>query len=191
MVLFLLSIQINGCQNRNAQSYQDFVLDKGAVHFSLEYRTYYKIKEIKPGDNTGNFVKDLTAVTFISPRIKRTGDHTYIKVLVAGPTELVPDAKAGIERAERNAASWPDYKLLDKHELTIDGVNAYRIDYQNRNVIPAIAGVSNEPFVEVCREVNFDANGYNWMIQMRSDSSTAEADKADFEHIIQSFNILD
>ena len=189
--LSILGLAFSGCQNSDVNSYKTFTLDEGTIHFSLEYRTYYKVKEVKPGADTGDIVKDIMYLTLISPRVKATRDHTYIDVITAKPNELVPDAKTGIERAERNASSWADYKLLDKYELTIDGVKAYRIDYQMRNIVPAIAGVSNIPFIEVTREVNFDANGFVWMIQMRSDSSTAEDDKVDFEHIIQTFRILE
>lgn len=126
----------------------------------------------------------------ISPKIKGINDYTYILVAAVPPDELVPDAKAAIERAERLASSWADYELLDKYELTIDGMHTYRLDYQNRNIVPAIAGVSG-PRIEVIREVRFDAKGYVWMIQIDSDSSTAEADKADFEHILETFQILD
>ena len=189
--LSILGLTFSGCQNSDVNSYKTFTLDEGTIHFSLEYRTYYKVKEVKPGADTGYIGKDIMVFTLISPRVKETRDHTYINVIVDKPDELITDAKTGIERAERNASSWADYKLLDKYELTIDGVKAYRIDYQMRNIVPAIAGVSNIPFIEVTREVNFDANGFVWMIQMRSDSSTAEDDKVDFEHIIQTFRILE
>ncbi|MBN1643307.1 MAG: hypothetical protein JW856_00580 [Dehalococcoidales bacterium] len=171
-------------------SYNTYEMNEGTIHFSLEYRNYYKVEVVHPGNDTGNATKDIMYLYLISPKIKQTNDYTRIKIIVGKPDDLTPDAKSAIERAERNAASWADYKLLDKYELTIDGVHAYRIDYQNRNIIPAIAGVSG-PRIEVIREVDFDANGFSWMIQMSSDSSTAEADKADFEHILQTFKILD
>jgi len=40
------------------------------------------------------------------------------------------------------------------------------------------------------REVYFDYNGLIWRIDIRSDSTTAEEDKADFEHVLQTFKIL-
>jgi len=192
-VTFLLTLCLvfNGCQDNNTDSYKTFVLDKGTVHFSLEYRTFYKVKEVKPGEDTGDVVRDIMYLTLVSPLMKGAYDYTSIDVIADKPGYLLTDAKSAIERAERLASSWGDYKLLDKYELNIDGVKAYRIDYQHRNIVPALAGVSNEPAIEVYREVHFDANGFVWMIQMSSDSSTAEDDKADFEHIIQTFKILE
>jgi hypothetical protein len=188
-ILLLLSMIISGCDNGDVNSYKTFVLNEGSVHFLFEYRTYYEIDNLKPAEATGDLMQQSMFFDLISPEIKGINDYTYIHVVVGKPDELTPDAKSAIERAERNAASWADYKLLNKCEITVDGVQAYRIDYQNRNIVPAIAG--GEPRIEVIREVRFDAKGYVWMIQIRSDSSTAEADKADFEHILQTFKILD
>jgi hypothetical protein len=188
-ILLLLSMIFSGCDNGGVNSYATFVLNEGSVHFSLEYRTYYEIDYLKPAEATGHSGQQSMFFDLISPKIKGINDYTYIHVAASPPDQLIPDAKSAIERAERNAASWADYKLLSKYELTIDGVHAYRIDYQNRNIVPAIAG--GEPRIEVIREVRFDAKGYVWMIQIRSDSSTADADKSDFEHILQTFKILD
>jgi|WetSurMetagenome_2_1015567.scaffolds.fasta_scaffold460711_1 hypothetical protein len=189
-VFVILCFMLNGCNNTNTNLYKTFILNEGTVHFSLEYRTYYKIKEVMPGASSGDVLKDLMVLTLIGPLAKGTKDHTLINVIVDKPDELVPDAKTGIERAEKMAAKWNDYKLLNKYELAIDGVQAYRIDYQNRNIVPAIAETSNQHFISVYREVRFDANGYVWMIQMESDSSTAETDAIDFDHIIETFKIL-
>ena len=184
-IIVLLCLACSGC--RDVNSYSTFTLKEGTVHFSLEYRNYFSIKEWKPWENKPN---DIMGLTLVSPKIKGTGYYTHIDVLASKPDYLIPDAKSAIELAERNAASWADYKLLAKYELTTDGVQAYRIDYQNQNIIPAIAGIGG-PGIEVVREVRFDAKGFGWMIQMTSDSSTAEADKADFEYILQTFKILD
>ena len=188
-ILLLSCLLFTECQ-RGYNSYKTFILTEGTVHFSIEYRTYYKINEVHPGDNTGTVLKDIMYLTLISPKIKETGDYTYIDIIAEKPNELVPDAKSGIERAKRLAASWADYELLSEEEITIDGVKAYRIDYQNQNIIPAIAGTGG-PVLSVYREVRFDANGLVWMIQMMSDSSTAEVDKSDFEYILETFEILD
>jgi hypothetical protein len=188
-IILLLNMMFSGCDSGGVNSYKTFVLNEGAVHFSLEYRTYYKVDYLKPAEAIGDNEQQSMYFTLVGPLIREINDYTSIHVAVGPPDELIPDAKSAIERAERNASSWADYELLNKCETTIDGVPAYRIDYQNRNIVPAIAG--GEPRIEVIREVRFDAKGYVWMIQIRSDSSTAESDKADFEHIVATFKILD
>jgi hypothetical protein len=188
--LFTASSMISGCQNTSINEFKIFVMKEGIIHLSFEYNSSYNIAEVQPLKNDGKLSGDIAYVTLVGPLIKETRDHTRVNIIIIIPNELIPDAKSGIERAEKNASSWSDYKLLNKYDLIIDGIPAYRIDYQDRSIVPAIAGVSNEPFIEVIREVDFDANGYVWMIQITSDSSTAEADKLDFEHILQTFKVL-
>ena len=189
-ILVLGCLFFIGCQNVDVNSYKTFTLTDGNVHFSLEYRAYYKIKEVHPSFDTGTPSDAFMDFTLISPKIKQTKDYTYIKVLVEKPGRLIPDAKSQTERAENNASSWANYKLLDKYMTTIDGIEAYRLDYQNQNIVPTLAG-TGKPAIGVYRELHFDAKGFVWMIQMSSDSSTADADKADFEHVIQTFKVLD
>jgi hypothetical protein len=190
ILLSLFSIFLSSCGNSGVNTYKTYVFNEGILHFSLEYRAYYKVDWTKPAESTGYPTQQAMSFDLISPKIKGINDYTYIKVLADKPDDLIPDAKSAMERAQRNASSWADYKLLDKSEITIDSLHAYRLDYQIRNVIGIIAGTSG-PRISVYREVHFDAKGYVWLIQIRSDSTTAEADKADFEHILQTFKILD
>jgi hypothetical protein len=191
IIIFLLSlILLVSCTPEDINSHKTLTVTDGTVHFSFEYRSYYKIKEVEPGGNLGNVTHDICYVTLISPLIDKINDHTTIDIIVDKPDQLVPDALSGIIRAENNASSWKGYKLLDKSYPTIDNFPAYRIDYTDRNPIPAIAGIK-EPLFEVIREVRFDAKGFVWMIQINSDSSTAEVDKADFEYILKTFKVLD
>jgi hypothetical protein len=190
IIVLILVPAIIGCNQADENTYKIFTLDEGTVHFSFEYRTYFQIKEVEPGENTGVPTQDIAYVTLIGPFIKEAKDYTSINVIADKPDKLIPDAKSGIERAERNASSFPDYKLLYKSEMIIDNVPAYRIDYTHRNIQPIDRGLSKPPF-EVYREVDFDSKGFVWMIQMRSDSTTAEDDKPNFEHIIKTFKILD
>jgi hypothetical protein len=189
--MFLLScIIFVSCTPEDVNSFKTFTLKEGTVHFSFEYRAYYNIKEVEPGENTGVPTQDICSVTLVSPLIKEIHDYTTIDIIVVKPDNLIPDALSGIIRAEKNASSWTGYKLLDKSNPLIDNHTAYRIDYTDRNPIPALGGIK-ESFFEVIREVRFDSKGFRWMIQIKSDSSTAEADKSDFEHILQTFKVLD
>jgi hypothetical protein len=47
-----------------------------------------------------------------------------------------------------------------------------------------------EKYYDAVRHVYFDYKGLIWRIGMQSDSSTADAEKADFEHVLQTFKFL-
>jgi hypothetical protein len=180
--LMLLIVSLSGCRVASNPDYMIFTMKDGLGNFTFEYSSRYEVKE-------SYTQKDISAVTLIGPFIQEIKDYATIKILISPPDKLTPDAESRIKRAERNASSFPDYTLLEKSELEVDNVPAYRIDFMERNLQPIDRGLSKPP-IEVFREVYFDTKGLRWMMQMRSDSSTADSDKPDFEHILQTFKIL-
>jgi hypothetical protein len=180
--LMLLIVPLTGCSIANNPDFKIFTMKDGLGNFTFEYASRYEVKE-------SYTQKDISAITLIGPFIQEIRDYTSIQVIISPPDKLTPDAESRIRRAERNASSFPDFTLLEKSELAVDNVPAYRIDYMERNLQPIDRGLSKPP-IEVFREVYFDTIGLRWMVQMRSDSSTADADKPDFEHILQTFKIL-
>jgi hypothetical protein len=190
LLILLLTPFLFACFANDPNETKTFTLNKGTVHFSFEYRSFYHVKEFHPGADTGLPTKDIAYVNLMSPFNNQIKDYTYIEIIADKPDRLVPDAKSGIERAERNASSWPDYQLLNKSELFVDGYQAYRIDYLQRNPLPVDRGLV-KPLITVYREVDFDTQGFVWMIQISSDNSTAEAERSDFEQILRTFKVLD
>lgn len=83
-------------------------------------------------------------------------------------------------------------KLLDQSEITIDGVPADQIVFlANQDPFFGLRKIEkNKLFFLVQREVFFDYNGLIWEIGITSDSSTADVDKEDFEHVIKTFKFL-
>jgi len=125
------------------------------------------------------------------PPLRGNNDYARIVVAASLPDDVIPDAKVGIELAERNASSWKGYELIKKCVTEVAGYHAYRIDYRIVNIIPALAGEAGDLPFKIYREVRFDTKGYVWMIEISSPSSTAESDEADFEHILETFKTLD
>jgi hypothetical protein len=188
--IIILGLSLAGCQNDDS-TYKTFTMEEGVVHFSIEYPSVYKTNYIQSAEISGNKDQKSAYFSLDGPLNKKTKDYAHILIASAPPDSLIPDAQEGIVRAERQASKWQGYELQKKAELVVDGYRAYRIDYKIINIVPVIAEDSNEPFYKVYREVRFDAKGYTWMIQISSDSSTAEADKADIEHILATFKVLD
>jgi hypothetical protein len=176
------------CSCEGNDTLKTFSLTQGTACFSFEYRSFYKVKEYKPGEDTGIPTQDICYVSLNGPVNRQTKDYTSIDVIIEAPDDLIPNAWSNRERAERNGSSWQKYKLLGKSELTINGYPAYRIDYMHINPIPISRNLP-EPPVSVYREVYFEAKGFIWMIQMISDSSTSETEKADFDHILDTFKV--
>jgi hypothetical protein len=162
-------------------SYHTFTMKDGIANFTFEYSSRFSINE----SGTSN---KISSVSLNGPAVNGIKDSTSILVAAIEPDG--ESAKETTDKAERNASSFPDYKLITKSEILINGITAYRIDYTERSLLP-IERHSNQPVIDVYRELRFDTQNMSWFLQMRSDSSTAEADKVDFEHVINTFKILE
>jgi hypothetical protein len=164
-------------------------MDEGMINFSLDYPSDYKIDYLEPADTTGDPTIQSAYLSFKGPKDRNVNDYTRIGIGVNPPDNYAKDAKNLSEIAEKKAASWKYYELFYKGETNVSGMHAYRLDFQNIDIVPAIAG-DGEPGIEVTRRVDFDANGFIWTIYIISPASTAETDKVDFEHILDTFTIL-
>jgi hypothetical protein len=190
LALFLPILALFSCQNNNTNSFKTFTTKEGIIRFSVEYPTNYEIDSLQPAESTGNNLERSTYLFLKGPKDINGNSKTNLSVGASPPDSYASNAKSLSERVEINAASWKNYKLLFKGEITIDGFHAYRLDFQNIDIIPAIAG-DGEPGLEVDRYAQFDANGYIWTIYVKSHSATSETDKEIFEHVLETFKILE
>jgi hypothetical protein len=175
-----------GCNTTPEPPYKTFTMQDGLADFTFEYSSSYEVEE------SGTY-NGLSGATLKGPYNENVKDYPSIIVdafVPNGPDGPMTDAKDLTYRAERNASSFVDYQLLNKSESMLDGFLAYRLDYMERDITPIKRDLDKPP-IAVYREVRFDANGLLWFIQMRTDSSTAEVDKPDFEHVLETFKIID
>ncbi len=187
VTLLFLCFMLCSCQN-NDSPYKTYLFNEGTIHFSFEYPSDYKIDWVKPAEDAGGRYQREAYISFKGSVDRHENDYTYFGIAAMLPYEMMPDAKSAVERVEKTAATWAEYKLYNKSEITIDGAPGYRIDYQIVDIVPAIAG--DEPGIAVYRYVYFDAKGLVWTINIHGHSSFAEGDKIHFEHLLETFRLL-
>lgn len=187
MILATL-LMTSGCSG--ADGYKTFTIGEGIAKFSFDYSSRYKVKEYYAHDN-------ITAVHIRGPFNKEANDYTLIDVIVVPTTSFYPDAESAINDLirKRSGDSVFEFKVLEQGDLMVAGIPAKFIVYQERDLTRAIADMyadndSKKTAYEVCREIDFVYNDLLWIISIDSDVSTAEADKANFEHVLQTFKIL-
>lgn len=190
MIIFASYLIFNGCNNTDINLYKKYVMDQGLVHFSLEYPANYIVDYVEYAESSSDKSRSSAYFFIMGPKDRHVNDYTRISVFAIPPDRLAPDAKSLHERSEAKAESWKYYELIYKGEIMIDGISAYRLDYQNMDILPVIAN-DGSPGIEVMRRVDFDANGFVWTIYITSPLSTSDADKAYFEHILETFEILE
>jgi len=106
--------------------------------------------------------------------------------LGAADASKYPDrsATARIEESLRDWGTWPNFKLLERSTATVAGIQAELIAYE---VDGWFAGAA----IEYRVKVSFDHSGLHWDIDASADIDMADVVRADFNHVIETFEILE
>jgi hypothetical protein len=168
------------------------------AHFSFEYRTYYHEIEGPYIIDDNNF--QFTALTIAASKKTMPGPNpepgksgetvdmsytpAFIKFNVGNalnrPYVFAPDR---VENSIRSFGRWPNFLRLERKTVTISGTKAEMGSFQ---VDGFIAG----PKMLYQAEVAFDYNDKKWDISLQADIALTEAVKADLEHILNTFKII-
>lgn len=178
--------------NYNIQSlgsgYKLFTITKGIGHFSLEYPERYEIGIVEFGnDSQGKYSH--ASFRWDPPKEEQMSKASSdIDIEVYEKTATLTDGQSSLEVALRLSANTKkDYKLIEYFNVTVAGEQSYGAVYSWTR----LPGVPNAPLKPVItREIDFVHDDLIWMVEMTSDSSTADIDKADFDHMLQTFKIF-
>ena len=175
-------------------SYTRFTLREGDAHFSFEYpESYEKIAiDLHSGYAMVWFIRSLVEEDWII-------EDSYFRVQVYEAGQLGnPDAEAALESEITRIATselYRHFEIRDRSSVSIAGVKgkqAIFTYYYPEAPLPLDEG----PFLKlpaflIVRCAYFDYNGFIWEIWLQSTEGLAKEDKAHFEHIIETFTILD
>ena len=186
-MILALVVMSAGCSG-----YTSHTLREGDAHFSFEYYDSYekKASSLYSGHTMVYFNRSLMEEGLLDSSF-------YVLVYEAGWLGN-PDAEAALEDRIASYATdeyHRDFEILDRSSVTIAGVEGEQVTfcyYAERKLV----GDSEGPFFKlpatlIARCVYFDHNGFIWEIFMKSIEEVAEEDKVHFEHIIETFTILD
>ncbi|MBI4331764.1 MAG: hypothetical protein HY673_10835 [Chloroflexi bacterium] len=182
-VVFVLA----GCNEPDGSGYKLFAMKEGPVRYSFEYSSRFKIAETRQR-------ADLAYVTLLGATIRQLNDYSSISAGWFVPNKWIPDAESAQKDLLATVSGNMGFELLDQSPVTIDNVPAKLIAYKQRNIRPIFNRETKGPVYEILRVVDFDYGGLRWSIDMRSADVSPEAadrDKADFEHLLRTFRILD
>lgn len=192
MILLMTSLPITGCGR-----FSEFVLREGIAHLSFEYPVSFEkpyAQMIKEG------ALQCTAVDSRSIPRRKEEKPAEFSLLVSRPNLRYPDAKTALESFIKAAeedqsyqAEDPEYgefRLLERYPVTVAGVNGELIVLSCWWA--ATFWVRAEPELSaIVRIVYFDHSGLIWKIMFSSHVDRSEEDKANFEHMLKTFKVLD
>lgn len=176
-------------------SYKRFILREGDAHFSFDYPRNYEelVNDVVAGWATVSFDRELVEEDWII-------EDSYFSVDVYEAGRIGnPDAEAALESDITRIATheyYSDFEILDRSSVSIAGVQGEQcvFSYCYREAIPDVDDEGpflKLPVIMIVRCVYFDYNGFIWEIWLQSTEGFAEEDKAHFEHILETFTILD
>ena len=170
--------------------YRPFTLERGIGHFSLEYPTVYRVAKVEVREDLG--------YTHIGIRERYIGEDrfsTFIFIYISESDYGEPNPDASLERALELAKDSRDFKLLDRSLVKVSGIPGEQIVYFY-NTPPSSyeesIGIGWKP--AITRDVYLAYGKSVWSLSISYQLTTEMADKkyeADFEHILETFQILD
>ena len=174
LVLLVSMVTLGGCCN-----YKTFTLNEGGFHVSFEYPASYTIKGTQT--ESDEFEGVYEAVVVFETKGSE-GIYPNIDVWKILPKATTSDIEALIEARIEYVLSDIEERatctLLERKTTMVMGIQADEIIYK-------VQSKYNK------RDVFFQYKGQIWNIIMTSIDATSEADNRAFDHILETFKILE
>jgi hypothetical protein len=190
LLLALLVVTLLGCNNAE---YRTFTFEKG-VNLTFEYPSHYRrdlIYSYVEGKSAGR-------ITFLDRLSSKVSIYGFIWVTIRDPSGVYPYAKTAIEQIASGEydiyTSGPgelNRDILERSTIIINGIPAELIVYSHKVGFIERLPYESSKIIRINRTVYFDHNGLLWSIAIESDEDKAEQARADFEHLLQTFKILE
>jgi hypothetical protein len=193
LILVVLPV-FQGCQKTNNNTYKRFTFTKG-IKFSFEYPShYYKdgIWAYKPG------ISQEGGVTFFD---KLPSDWYWYDNFGIGVEYVNKSADEAIQKIVNNKLK---KEIEEISNVTMAGMQGEMLvySYQAQPLPDAQLGLSCSPrkinhpdnpndVLQIDRIAYFSDGDQLWSVEIGWSQSKTEQQKADFEHILQTFKILD
>lgn len=194
-LLLLAMLLISLVMNAGCSSYAKYTTHKESVRFSFEYpRSYEEM-------STYEF-PFLVMVSFDRSIVEENQllERSYLCVTAREASLLDnPDAKAALEDEIAKFATNKnnrDFEIIDRSPVTIAGLVGERVEFsychfRDDPFIDYEGPYVELPITSIVRCAYFDHDGFVWAIFLKSTEGLAEEDKAHFEHILETFTILE
>jgi hypothetical protein len=205
VALYLLGVLVMTSCSFSDSGFKSVTIENELCHYSLEYPAQYD-KEI--WDNF-DFKVPYTELALIAPTISEvievpdpsSGEITtvtgytspaFIHVIVSDSKEYWGESYSATDRLEgvlEDEAKWENYELLERAPLTVAGIEGEMVTYLVDKLMPVPREDGQR--LEYHRAVYFEYDGLIWVIEAGCNQEIMEEVRADFEHIVETFTILD
>jgi len=188
VLAFLYIIPTIGVGCTKCEGYKQLSVDEGIAHFSFEYPCNWKIGIV---DARHDYEHTYTNVKVFGPDFKRERDtvSSTVWIFFICPTDAdTPDASAALEYSLSYWQDFRDFEILERSTVEIAGLQVEQVVF-----FCQVAGrfYDSPPIPSIDRELYFEYSGLIWKISISSRPEVVEADNVHFEHLLETFRILD
>jgi hypothetical protein len=188
-------------------NYTLFVGNKGKPQFSFEYPSYYKLMGYEDRPAVPMTFINLSEFPAIIWEVSQSPEHPGVNMtqkIFTGETrtkDIFIYGHTGFGSAEseigicilqyKNSSNAKDVKLREKVKVVVDGKEGWEsvVTCTSLNN-PADVPPRGTRYL-IFRDLYFDYEGILWHIVSQSDISMNAEAKADYEHVVRTFKILD
>jgi hypothetical protein len=187
IVLIASSFLLTGCSE-----YKIFTLEKGIAHFAFECPYSYKTEKVEVRSDF-----EYTHIILSGPGVRLIEggmDRTFIYLFIRTTSNDVPSAESALEDELTFKSGLPlkDYQLMERSQISVAGIDGEQLIYYWDMGVPEYPDDPEpEPIPTIMRKVYFDYGNLIWTLSIRSNQAIVEEANAIFEHILETFKILD
>ncbi len=158
---------------------------QGIAKYSLEFSINYEVVSV-------DIRKTYTSITLDGPEVGENHDHTFISIYA----RILGDGESGYQSIQEEFLNMennqPDFRILERFPVTIAGESGEELAYYYFWRPPVNLELQGEqPKPVIVRRSIFTHDNLFYRIQLNSIESYADTDKVDFEHVVQTFKIID
>jgi len=183
VLVLLISLAFLPACEATTSGYIKYVQKEGIAHFSFEYPEEYEEASHYSRSN-------YTSVSYA--RWQNDGwldSHFRIGAYKPGWAGY-NNSNDLIEGDEKLLSDEKDYQIIERSTISIAGISGILL-IRAYTIEDMFDSDLKEPTLLIDRTIYFDYDGLIWEIMMDSIENVAEADEAIWEHLVETFKILD
>ncbi len=181
LLLIASSAIMISCSCNDTTGYKEFIVSEGLAPFSFEYPAVCREPRIDRSLEPHSTVVDTSGV--IQPRVNGA---VFLIISVFQVSDSFPNAQAMLDSELSRAEGHREFQLLERSPVNMAGIQGERVIYSY------FGFYYNDPETGTAYEAYFDSEGLIWEVVMLADEyAAAERARADFEHLLETFQILE
>jgi hypothetical protein len=184
LAIFIISLMM-GCTG-----YKSFTFNNSIKNCLFEYSVLYNITNVNRAESFSIASVFLLLFSSIS---KKSGEDTFIQISITRTSASFPDYEALLEdhlKNEQQGLNMSEFKLDKRSQVTVDGIQGEQIVYSYVRKPDPLSIKKSESHSAIAFAVYFEKNGIIYRIIGDTLVERSAKTRNDFDHIVQTFKIL-